>query len=213
MRLKRVAMAGITGFLGLGLIGAGAHAAFTTSTTSKQTVTAGTLDVVLHATPGLVTGPNTQPSITLKSAAPEGSTFTTGTVTFTVKNIGNTNVTQIKFTPGDTYTSANGPDSALSTEVSVCVTSGTHTTSSTHYVLFNGPLHTFLAGRTTTGLIRPGTHTTYVVNLYAGNVHTACGSVTTGVAPIGGGTSTSTALTNSAEGGVIQATMTVVEVG
>lgn len=200
-------MGGVAGILGLGLIGVGAHAAFTTSTTSKQTITAGTLDVVLHATPGLVTGSNTQAVLTLKSAPAEGSTFSTGTVKITVKNAGNVPVSEIKFTPGDTYNASTSKDSAFATAANICVTSTT-------YVLFNGPLHTFLSGQIVTGTIQPFASTPYVVNVYAGTVHTACGSATGGeTAPAGGGTSTSPALTNTAQGGVIQPSITVTETG
>jgi hypothetical protein len=42
MKLRSVALIGVVSLAALGLIGAGAHAAFTTSTTSHQTITAGT---------------------------------------------------------------------------------------------------------------------------------------------------------------------------
>jgi hypothetical protein len=42
MKLRSVALVGIVCVAALGLIGVGAHAVFTTSTTSRQTITAGT---------------------------------------------------------------------------------------------------------------------------------------------------------------------------
>ena len=45
-------MTGVMSLAGLGLIGAGAHAAFNTTTTSNQTVSAGTLGVVLSGPTG-----------------------------------------------------------------------------------------------------------------------------------------------------------------
>ena len=46
MKIKSVAMIGVMSLAGLGLIGAGAHAAWTTNTSSAQQVTAGTITVV-----------------------------------------------------------------------------------------------------------------------------------------------------------------------
>ena len=42
MKLRSVALVGVMSLAVLGLIGTGAHAVFTTSTTSSQTITAGT---------------------------------------------------------------------------------------------------------------------------------------------------------------------------
>ena len=47
MKLRSVAMTGVLSLAGLGLVGAGAHAVFTTSTASNQTVTAGTAGPVI----------------------------------------------------------------------------------------------------------------------------------------------------------------------
>jgi len=52
MKLRFVAMTGVLSLAGLGLIGAGAHAAWTTNTTSNQQVSSGVLSVGLTSSVG-----------------------------------------------------------------------------------------------------------------------------------------------------------------
>ncbi len=73
-------------------------------------------------------------------------------------------------------------------------------------VIYNGPLH-YAPAQQINGSLAGGATDSYTVNVYAGNVPTACGSETTVNAVAG--TSTAPALDNSAEGGVINPTMTV----
>ncbi len=56
MKLRSVALVGVSSLAALGLIGVGVHAVFTTSTTSGQTITAGT---------GWTTPPPTTPTVTI----------------------------------------------------------------------------------------------------------------------------------------------------
>ena len=49
MKLRTIGMTGVMSLAGLGLVGAGAHAVFTQNTTSRQTITAGTMHVTLHS--------------------------------------------------------------------------------------------------------------------------------------------------------------------
>src|ERR1017187_7526849 len=91
LRLRTMAMAGAVGILGLGLVGTGAHAVFTTSSASSQTITAGTLAVVLSAPDAPLCTSYTDhcQSLTLNPAGPVGSSFTTGDQAVTATNTGN----------------------------------------------------------------------------------------------------------------------------
>ncbi len=65
MKLRSVALVGVSSLAALGLIGVGVHAVFTTSTTSGQTITAGT---------GWTTPPPTTPTVTI-SYPVDGTTY------------------------------------------------------------------------------------------------------------------------------------------
>jgi hypothetical protein len=69
MKLRSVALVGVVCIATLGLIGVGAHAAFTTSTTSGQTITAGTWPTRLLAPKRLITS-STTTTTTTDPAAP-----------------------------------------------------------------------------------------------------------------------------------------------
>lgn len=73
MKLSRIAVAGASGIMGLGLIGVGAHAAFTQTVHVSQGITTGSITVVAHATGGPI-GNNTTDSVSM-SAATEPATF------------------------------------------------------------------------------------------------------------------------------------------
>ena len=79
MKLRSVALVGVSSLAALGLIGVGAHAVFTTSTTSGQTITAGT---------GWTTPPPTTPTVTITYPV-NGTTYGTdwgGAITGTVSD-------------------------------------------------------------------------------------------------------------------------------
>jgi len=96
MRIRSIALAGVLGVAGLGLIGVGSHAVFTTTTSSSQEITAGTPQVVTWsaaATNGCTTeliaagNPSTCSSVTLPVET-VGSTFDAYSIVH-VTNIGN----------------------------------------------------------------------------------------------------------------------------
>src|ERR1017187_4175401 len=91
MKFKNMAMIGAMSIAGVGLVGVGAHATWTTSTASAQTVTAGNLSVAVSATGStcltLDTSGNCN-SIQLLTAGPVGSTFDSGPTTVTETNEG-----------------------------------------------------------------------------------------------------------------------------
>ncbi len=67
----------------VGLIGVGSHAAFTQDTASQQSITAGTMKVVIsEGAPTASSGS----SLALAPFGPTGSSFTTGDHTITITN-------------------------------------------------------------------------------------------------------------------------------
>ncbi len=183
MKLKAVALTGVMSLAGLGLVGAGAHAVFTTSTSSAQTITAGNLSVVLTASgsdcPSLSDNCTT---LAFPPYGPVGSSFTTGDQEVTMSNVGNIPATELVFN----LTSTPSP-SVLASEASMCVTSTGLGTGGVDYVLYNGPLSGGLNsnwgqnGDTLTVAGTPYTNTSaptdnYFINIYAGTATTRCGS-------------------------------------
>jgi hypothetical protein len=181
MKIRTVAMTGVLSLAGLGLVGAGAHAVFTTTTTSSQTISAGTPSVDLYAT-GAVSAITGQPcanladatypayqcnEITLPAAGPFGSSFTTGDQPVTVVNSGNISITGMSI--GLAATAGYGNN--LYNEVSICeFTPGT--------VIYWGTLNTMGSSYTLPGSpIAPNGTTTYDVDLFAGSGQvTGCGT-------------------------------------
>ncbi len=113
MKLKTIAMTGVLSLAGLGLIGAGAHAQFTQTTTSAQTITAGTMNVQLYSSNAA--GGNYTSYLTLNSYGPVGSTFTTGMQEVQIYNDSDIPVSGVSATFSGTGSSA------LYNELNVCI--------------------------------------------------------------------------------------------
>ncbi len=197
MNIRTLAVLGVSGAAGLGLIGVGSHAAFTQDTASNQSITAGTMKVVIsEGDPTASSGS----SLALAPLVSAGSSFTTGDHTITITNQGNVAVNEITSTPGDTV-AAGVNNAALASHAYLCeVSSGT--------VIYNGLLQSAPAQAINGSLAADATDS-YTVNVYAGSEPTACGTETTVGAPAVAGTSNAPALDNSAQGGVIDPSMTV----
>jgi hypothetical protein len=230
MKLKAVALTGVMSLAGLGLIGAGAHATFTTQTTSQQTINAGNLSVVLTA-PGSncpILSDNCV-ALTFPPLGPVASSFTTGDQEVTMTNVGTIPATEITFN-----LSATPLPSAIANEASMCVTSTGLGTNGNDYVLYNGPLSGGLnqnwgQGGDTLTVGGPYTNTAaptdnYLINIYAGTATTQCGSTFTANDVISGvgtlanaspgatgtpGTSLAPTLQNDSEGGSVTLTATM----
>jgi hypothetical protein len=82
MKFKTIAMTGVMSLAGLGLIGAGAHAVFTTSAASSQTITAGVPAVAMWAS-------NASNGCTSQAIA-EANTTTCSSITLTAATVGST---------------------------------------------------------------------------------------------------------------------------
>lgn len=198
--------------MGLGLIGVGAHAAFTTTTQSHETVSAGILSVILQGNSSTVTNGNTSKSVTLKASTTNASSFTTGTIKLTVINNGTVTAHAITSKPGETFTSSNSADKALAQQLYVCIASTTVFHPTQFDVLYNGKLAT-APTQAVAGTLAKGAKTTYTINVYAGTETTACGSQTTPAGVATFGKSSAPSLTNTAEGGSVTVSETLAFTG
>ncbi len=183
MKLRFIAMTGVMSLAGLGLIGIGAHAVFTTSTSSVQTINAGTPAMVTWspvATNGCTSeaiaaaNPVTCQSVTLPTVGPVGSTFDTAAsatpgpqvlpIPVYVDNVGNVKVTEAGMQLTDTTNGTNG--NYLQNEMDICISSDPG--SGTGYgagfpggildgatIVANGPLTTGLALTPSASLFGP----------------------------------------------------------
>lgn len=218
-------MMGAMGTAGFGLIGAGAHAVFTSTTSSSQTITAGTPVVVLSspdATNGCtsVTIATANPTtcsapLALNPVGPFGSTFESPASIVTITNAGTIPVTEKAIQMSETLGAPAG-SATFASEMNVCIHS---TDPSGTWVEANGPLSTAVALNPTVVenpvVVSPGQSVTYSMDFYAGQ-DSACGTiyssgphtsaVWTGYE--GGAYSTPASLTGAAEGGVVTPILT-----
>ncbi len=193
-KFRTIAMVGAMSIAGLGLIGVGAHAQFTTNTVSSQVVTSGNLSVVLYATGATNNG---TANITLPAVGPTQSSFTTGDQVVTMYNNGNIGASEIQFSLNSTYLG-----SALEQGLYLCVTStGLGVPFGEDYQFYNGTLDgaitasPFGLGGT---VIPPGGSDSIDFNIYAGDQTTNCGTNGDGFNTLAPATSNAPDLGNSA---------------
>ena len=180
-----MAMVGAMSAAGLGLVGVGSHAIFTTASVNSQTITAGTLAVSLSAPndPLCTSYTDGCQSVTLNPLGPVGSSFTTGDQAMTATSTGSLPAyeTSFKLTAS--------PSSQIVNEASVCIVrqASSGPWSSHPWVYYNGPVSQIsgllvpIAGWP--ALVTGGATDTYTINVYAGAVSTACGAATYSSAP------------------------------
>jgi hypothetical protein len=197
MKLKTIAMTGVMSLAGLGLIGAGAHAVFTTSSASSQQINAGVPGVALWAN-GATNGCTTEAiaaanavtcnSITLP-AATVGSTFDLPSAV----GIVNTGTIPVTLTSLLVTDSAN--NATLQSGLGFCVTGlgMSYNAALTAFPGFNSAPDAFSGGAT---LAVAGTGV-YQVDFYAGIASSVCGG------------SPNAPLANGAAGGSDTVTLTV----
>lgn len=226
MNIKAIAMTGVMSLAGLGLVGTGAHAIFTTATSSNQTVTAGTVNVVFwssDANAGCTTQAlavaNDCTSITLPTVGPVGSTFDTPASTVNEINTGSLPAAEASVQVTDTVN--NNAGYYLQDEMNMCI-------GSDGAAVANGPLTTAMAltptvtldGSLATGYAVLGANQangdSFTVDFYAGQNSTICGdvysvgSITSGIwrGYEGGAYTMPAALTSAAQGASVTVTVT-----
>ena len=176
MKLKAVALTGVMSLAGLGLVGAGAHAVFTTSVASSQTAQAGALAVVVSSpdAPGCTAPTDNCTSLTLNPVGPYASTFDSPASLITITNNGNIPATEISMTITDSPINSPGLDNGgtLATDMGMCFYSDGST-------VFNESLSTVEAGNPyslgASPLATSGSDS-YSVQFFAGSVTTTCGA-------------------------------------
>jgi len=229
LKFRNLAAFGAFSVMGLGLIGVGAHAVFTTNTASSQTISAGAPSVILWSAdaPGCTAEANACTSITLNPVGPVGSTFDQPPppVPITIKNTGTIPVSEAAIQLSDV---TNGPaGNYLQNQMNICMSSdpgsgGTGLLDGAT-VVANGPLTTGLALSPSVTLVgptlAPGATDEYQVDFYAGQNSAECGTTWsdgghTASAWSGAGYPsvnpwvTPASLTSNAEGGAVAVTLT-----
>jgi hypothetical protein len=203
-RFKNLAMVGAMSIAGMGLIGVGAHAVFTTSTVSAQTITAGTPHVLLwsaDASNGCTTlaiaianEGTCNGTLPLNPVGPVGSTFVTPASIVYMYNYGSIPVTETSIQIGVTPSSVPA-DVALFNQVNVCLHSWDNLsgTPAAGWVEARGPLSAAVALTPTVAenpiTIAPGQQLWYSMDFYAGTpvspVPADGGCAATNIAPHG----------------------------
>jgi len=175
MKLKSIAMTGVMSLAGLGLVGAGAHAVFTATTSSGQTITAGTLAVVVSSpnAPGCTTSSDNCTSLTLTPVGPFGSTFDSTASPITITYNGNIPATAISMTVSDSPINSAGLDNGgtFASDMGMCIYSGG--------TVANGLLSAVEASTIpVSGMSLGGTGYSYTFSteFYAGTTSTTCGA-------------------------------------
>jgi hypothetical protein len=202
-KLRTIATVGVMSIAGLGLIGAGAHAIFTTTTASSQSINVGTATVVTwsaDATNGCTTeaiaasNPATCQTVTLP-VQKVGSTFDTTPSTVWVQNVGTLTVYE------DSLGVSDNPDNGtLQTELGLCIYSDST-------VVYNGALtgfpdfnavggYQYPVATATANALTVGQTDSYSADFYAGEISSQCGGAA------------NDSLTNPAEGGSDTVTIT-----
>jgi predicted ribosomally synthesized peptide with SipW-like signal peptide len=203
---------------GLALIGVGANATFTDSTTSSQSITAGTLAVSLSSpdVSGCQSAGDHCASLNLPAVGPESSTFLTSNHVITVTNTGNIPAVFSSIQMTESHDGNSAASNALVHQMDVCIQSTD--ASGGPWTEGNGPLATAVALNPTVTenpvTLQPGDTATYVANFYAGrdslcNPVSSDGSITRAAwdGYDGGSYHTPASLTNAAEGGVVTPTL------
>jgi len=198
MKLRAIALAGVVSVAGLGLIGAGAHAVFTTSTASSQTITAGTLDVVVSSpdAPGCTLVSDGCTSLTLNPVGPVGSTFDTKASVVTLTNVGNIPANYSTVTLSETDNNSTFKSETGLCDYSLGGDGAGHFVGVDNNGLLTAQLGTFsISGTGPEYVIQPGETDSYSVDFYAGQASTVCGGTAL------------PSLTQAAQGGSLTATL------
>lgn len=219
---RKFLTAGAIGVAAIALIGAGASATFTTATESSQTVTAGTIGMVVYAAGSDCPDATYNcTSLTLPAVGPVGSTFETPATVVYMKNTGYIPVSYKAIKMSETHPALPNAD-ALRDQMNVCIMGWDPSVGAWPggaWVEGNGPLTAAVAlGVAQNGVVvQPGATTWYKVSFYAGQNSANCSSNVHSDGPntllawdgyLGGAYTTPASLTNAAQGGVVTPKLT-----
>jgi hypothetical protein len=213
----RLALFGAIVTLALGLVATSAYGYFTTHGSGTGSASVATLSGAVavstpsSSAPGGYQGPCTSASvgcttITLPTIGPVGSIFDTTPIPITITNTGSIPITEstIQLTATANGTAGNH----LRDEMNICVSRATT-------VVANGPLSYGLThdpSMTVAGpTLAPGAADIYAVDFYAGQDSTTCNKTASddpATAAAWGPYVTPLSLTNAAEGGAVDVTLT-----
>jgi hypothetical protein len=235
-RSRKILTVSALGVAALALIGTGAGATFHTSTTTSQTISAGSANVVLTASgTSCLTVADSCHSITLPAVNGAGSTFLTTNPTIWMHNIGTIPVDYANLQLSEAHNN-DAASVALRNEMNVCIqsTDPMEAPNEWHGVEVNGPLMTGvnlgdkMDVQNLHTTLQAGDMAPFSVDFYAGT-DSACGRVTSagtitseawGVPstdnPVAGDTTfykTPASLTDDAQGGVVTPTLTFAVTG
>jgi hypothetical protein len=212
---RKVLTAGAVGVAALALIGTGAGATFTDAVHANRTVTAGTMNVQISDGGGGSVSADGK-TVNLSPVGPTGSTFESQHQVVTVKNNGTIPATFDSFQMTESH-NGNANDNALFAQTYVCIQS---TDPSGTWTEGNGPLATAVALHPTVKenpvVLQPGDTASFSVDFYAGQDSTHCNPVSSDGTNTraawdgydGGPYHTPASLTDAAQGGVINPTLT-----
>ncbi len=189
MNTRKLAVVAAVAAAGFGLIGAGAGATFTDAVTSTQKITAGSIDVRLTSTDESVTISGDGKTASFADLGPTQSTFSSGAVPTTITNHGTATANAIVLSAADVH-GADDASTALASQLCVKVISPIG-----GQVAYDGKLSGLQANPLQiTGPVGPGKTDSFTTEFYAGTGECA-------------------SLTNAAEGGVVNPSVTVSYVG
>jgi hypothetical protein len=213
---RKILTAGAVGVAALALIGTGAGATFTDAVQAHRTINAGTMNVQISNGGGGSVSADGK-SVTLSPVGPTGSTFESTQQTVTIKNYGNIPVTSDAIQMSESHV-GTANNNALFAQTNVCIQSTDY--SGGPWTEGNGPLSAAVALNPTVKqnpvVLQPGDTLTFSVDFYAGQDSSHCNPVSSDGSNTraawdgydGGPYHTPASLTDAAQGGVINPTLT-----
>jgi len=189
MNTRKIAVVAAVAAAGFGLIGAGAGATFTDAVTTTQKVTAGSIDVQLTSSDESVSISSDGKTASFADLGPTQSTFSSGAVPTTITNRGTATASAIVLSVADVH-AGDAASRALASQICVKVVSPIG-----GQVAYDGKLSGLQDNPLQlSGPVGPGATDSFTTEFYAGSGQCA-------------------SLTNAAEGGVVNPSVTVSYVG
>lgn len=185
---SKIAVAGALGVAALGLVGVGTGATFTDAVSTTQSVTAGTINVQLSSSDASVVFDGNKKVATFPAKLATQSIFSSGDVPTVITNNGTATASAIHLAASAVYDHTDAASSALYSQMCVKVVSPISGATA-----YDGPLSGLNVDLT--GDIPAHGTDSFTTNFYAGGP--------------GSSATHCPSLTNAAEGGIVQPSVTV----